>query len=253
MQADYYDCDVEEPNGFIFLKPDHISARDTLVDYPVIDHTKCTLCGECAKACQYNALANTKKSVMLFPTLCHGCHVCEIVCAPKAISYTQRPIGAIETGSRENISCARGIMNVGEHMAVPVIRKLLESLDLSKNKILDCGPGSSCNVVNTLRKTDAAVIVTEPTTFGLHDMSIAVDLLRQLHIPFGVVINTKIENDTSIQSFCSENKVDIFGGIPYAKTAAKAYSRGQFLYELPEFRKEFMMIAERIKEAFAWN
>jgi MinD superfamily P-loop ATPase len=253
MKADYYDCDVEEPNGFIFLKPDHISAHDALVDYPVIDNTKCTLCGECARSCQYNALANTKKSVMLFPTLCHGCHACEIVCAPKAISYAQRPIGALETGSKEDITCVRGIMNVGEHMAVPVIRQLLKRLDLSKNNILDCGPGTSCNVVNTLRKADAAVIVTEPTTFGLHDMSIAVDLLWQMHIPFGVVINKEVEKDTRIQSFCAINKIDIFGVIPYARIAAEAYSRGKFLYELPEFSSAFMKIAERIEEVFAWN
>ena len=253
MNADYYDCDVEEPNGFIFLKPENISVRDTEVDYPVIDYEKCTLCGECTKACQYNALANTKKSVMLFQTLCHGCHACEIVCATNAIIYKQRAVGVIEKGSRDGIVCARGVMNVGEHMAVPVIRQLLDSINPLQNNILDCGPGTACNVISTLRKADAAVIVTEPTTFGLHDMSIAVDLLMQLHIPFGVVVNKELEKDTRIQKYCNENKINIFGGIPYAKAAAEAYSKGYFLYKLPEYRSAFMFIAEKIKEAFEWN
>lgn len=253
MQACYFDCDVEEPNGFIFLKPDHVSTEDTSVDYPVIEKNKCTLCGQCAKACQYNALATTKKNVMLFPTLCHGCHACEIVCEPKAITYLQRPVGSVEKGKRHGIECTQGIMNVREHMAIPVIRQLLENLNLSKYNILDAAPGTSCNVVNTLRRSDAAVIVTEPTIFGLHDMSIAVELLRKMDIPFAVLINKSQNNDAMIQEYCNENNIKILGTIPYSKKAAKAYSEGQMLSELPEFHSSYTHIAERIKGAFSWN
>ena len=253
LQANYYDCDVEEPNGFIFLKPGRVSAEDVTVDYPVIDNGKCTHCGLCAKACQYNALANTKKSVMLFPTLCHGCHACEIVCEPKAITYSRRPVGVVEQGDGYGVHCMRGVLNVGEHMAVPVIRELLKGLNPSKNNILDCAPGTSCNVVNTLRASDAALIVTEPTTFGLHDMSIAVELIKQMDIPFAVVVNKSRDDDTIIRRYCDDNGIALLGGIPYARKAAEAYSNGRLLSELPEYRQPYEQIADKLKEAFAWN
>lgn len=253
MQACYFDCDVEEPNGFIFLRPNHVSAEDVLVDYPVIDSDKCTLCGQCTKVCQYNALANTKKNVMLFPTLCHGCHACEIVCEPKAITYLQRSVGLVEKGEEHDVECTRGIMNVGEHMAVPVIRQLLKNLNMYKNNILDCAPGTSCNVVNTLRHSDAAVIVTEPTVFGLHDMAIAVELLRQMDISFAVVINKSQNNDSMIHKYCCDHKIRLLGVIPYAQKAAEAYSEGQMLYELPELHLSYTSIADKVKEAFTWN
>ena len=253
MQARYLDCDVEEPNGFIFLNPDNISAEEVMVDYPVIDNAKCTLCGQCAKVCQYNALASTKKNVMLFPTLCHGCHACEIVCEADAISYLQRNVGKVEKGYGHGIACMRGVMNVGEHMAVPVIRQLLKDLNASVNNILDCAPGTSCNVVNTLKNSDAAVIVTEPTVFGLHDMSIAVELLMQLDMPFAVIINKSRNKDLMIDKYCSENKIDLLGRIPYAKKAAEAYSDGQVLSDLAEFRPYYVQIADKIKEAFSWS
>lgn len=253
MKADYFDCDVEEPNGFIFLKPEHISSEDTLSDYPDVDQAKCTFCGQCARACQYNAIACTKKNVMLFPALCHGCHACEIVCHAGAVTYSKRPVGTVEKGCGRGLDCARGVMNVGEHMAVPVIRHLLKNLKASKNNILDSAPGTSCNVVNTLRHSDAAVIVTEPTAFGLHDMSIAVELLRQMKIPFGVVINKSQGDDPMIRKYCTENKIKIFGSIPYAKKAAEAYSVGRILSDLPEFCSSYMQIACKLKEAFSWN
>jgi MinD superfamily P-loop ATPase len=253
MQACYFDCDVEEPNGFIFLRPEHITAEKVFVEYPVIDSDKCTLCGQCARACQYNALAATKKNIMLFPTLCHGCHACEIVCDPGAITYLPRPVGSVEKGAAHGVECVRGIMNVGEHMAVPVIRQLLRNLNISKNNILDAAPGTSCNVVNTLRRSDAAVIVTEPTVLGLHDMSIAVELLRQMNIPFAVVINKSQNNDAMIQKYCSENRIKLLGSIPYAKKAAEAYSEGQIISKLPEFHLSYARIADKVKEAFSWN
>jgi len=253
MQAGYCDCDVEEPNGFIFLKPGEIRTREIFVDLPSIDEQKCTLCGACTKACQYSAMARTKKSIMLFPTLCHGCHACEIVCEPNAISYVQRSIGRVETGNAFGIACASGIMNVGEHMAVPIIRQLLDELDTDQNYILDCAPGSSCNVVSTLRHSDAALIVTEPTAFGLHDMAIAVELLTRMRIPFAVVINKSGEHDAIIEKFCQDRKIRIAGKIPYSRAAAEAYSNGLMLFTMPEFRSNFEAIAQDAKKVFSWN
>jgi MinD superfamily P-loop ATPase len=253
MQAGYIDCDVEEPNGFIFLKPEHASTKETLVDYPVIDSDKCVICGACARACQFNAMASTRKNVMLFPTLCHGCHACELVCEHKAIGWTRRPVGVVERGVGYGIRCAQGVLNVGEHMAVPVIRQLLSGLDESENNILDCAPGASCNVVTTLQAADAALIVTEPTTFGLHDMAIAVELLTQMEIPFAVVVNKSQGGDTMIRQYCADQGIALLGGIPYAREAAEAYSKGLLLSDLPGYRQTFVQLFGRLKEVFTWN
>jgi len=253
LKTDYIDCDVEEPNGFLFLKPEKVEKEDVPVDFPVFDKGKCILCGNCANACEFHALANTKKSILLFPELCHGCHACGLVCAPKAISYRQRVVGVIERGEAKGIRCARGVLNVGEHMAVPVIRRLLDTLTPAKHRILDCSPGTSCNVTTTLKHADAAVVITEPTVFGLHDMGLAVELLQKRKIPFGVVINKSGETDRLIEEFCEANSIPLFGRIPFSRNAAQAYSRGELIGELPEMKDAFDRIALNMKEAFAWN
>ncbi len=253
LKTDYIDCDVEEPNGFLFLKPEQISQEDVPVDYPVFDKEKCTLCGNCASACEFHALANTKKSILLFPELCHGCHACELVCAPKAIFYQQRMVGVIERGEAKGIHCARGVLNVGEHMAVPVIRRLLDTLKLANHRILDCSPGTSCNVTTTLKHADAALVITEPTVFGLHDMGLAVELLQKRGIPFGVVINKSGDTDQLIERYCQAHSISLFGRIPFSRSAAQAYSRGELISELPEMKPAFEQIARSMKEAFAWS
>ena len=253
LKTDYIDCDVEEPNGFLFLGPEHVTKENVPVDYPVFDKTKCTLCGNCASACEFHALANTKKSILLFPELCHGCHACELVCAPEAIGYRQRMVGIVEHGEAKGVRCARGVLNIGENMAVPVIRRLLGSLAPAKHRILDCAPGTSCNVTTTLKHADAAVVITEPTVFGLHDMSLAVELLQKRNIPFGVVINKSGGTDRLIEHYCLAHSIPLFGRIPFSRTAAQAYSRGELIGELPEMKSAFEQIARNMKEAFAWN
>lgn len=253
LRADYFDCDVEEPNGFLFLKPENVVSEESKVDYPAFDRSKCTLCGKCVSACEFHALANTKKSILLFPELCHGCHACELVCKPGAISYLQRTTGRVERGSAQGNECARGVLNVGESMAVPVIRKLLRDLPNGKNRILDCAPGTSCNVTAALKFANAAVIVTEPTAFGLHDMLLAAKLLQDRGVPFGVVVNKSGDADEIVESVCRERGIAIFGKIPFSRAAAEAYSRGELLIRLPEYREPFEKIARSIREAFAWN
>jgi len=253
LNADYFDCDVEEPNGFLFLKPENVVSEESMVDYPVFDRQKCLLCGKCAGVCEFHALANTKQSILLFPELCHGCHACELVCKPGAITYAQRATGRIEKGEAHGNHCARGVLNVGESMAVPVIRKLLGGLPENGNCLLDCAPGTSCNVTAALKFADAAVIVTEPTAFGLHDMLLAAELLETRGIKFGVVVNKSDGKDEIIKSACAERGIPLFGRIPFSRSAAEAYSRGELLANLPEYRASFESIAQSIREAFAWN
>lgn len=251
LGVSYVDCDVEEPNGFIFLDPSIQESADVFVDYPVIDQKKCVLCGACAKACQFHALAKAGKEIVVFEKLCHDCGACKIVCKTKALSYTKRSIGKLESGTSKAIHSLRGILNVGEPMAVPVIRKLLKDLS-DEDHLVDCPPGTSCNVVTALNYMDAAILVTEPSEFGLHDLKMAVELVKLYDIPYGIVINKDDGKDNMVKAFCSRNEVPLLGTVPYSMAAATLYSKGIMLYEDDVHKKNFIDMAQKIKEAFAW-
>lgn len=250
--ANYIDCDVEEPNGFIFLNPSQIKREEVKVDYPVVDSSRCTLCGDCAKVCQFYALVRTKKDIMLFEKLCHGCHACGIVCKHSALTFGKRTIGIIEEGQYGNLICKRGVLNVGEPMAVPVIKKILKNLPAGAN-LIDCAHGISCNVVNSLQYADSAILVTEPSVFGLHDLKKAVQLVRNFHLPFGVIINKYNAEDDRVQKYCEGENINILGAIPYQREAAEAYSSGRMIVELPKYKEIFEEIAKRLREVFPWN
>lgn len=244
MNGTYVDCDVEEPNGFIFLKPESIKSHEVQVDYPVIYVDLCTLCGRCVEFCQFNALAKTKK-IFVFEKLCHSCGGCKMVCPTDAIKYEKRKIGIIDQGTSGYIKCKRGILEIGEAMAVPVIKELLEGLDKELN-IIDCAPGTSCNVVTSLEHVDKAVLITEPTEFGLHDFKRAVELCKIFEIPHGVVINRVTEEDNIISSYCKENDIEILSSIPYEKNIAEIYSRGELISESDEYKSIFTELIEKI-------
>ncbi|MFA9466559.1 MAG: P-loop NTPase [Velocimicrobium sp.] len=247
----YVDCDVEEPNGFIFLNPIIQKSEDVFVGYPVINQKECVLCGACAKACQFHALAKAGKEIVVFEKLCHDCGACQIACKPKALSYAKRSIGKVESGTSKEIQCFRGILNVGEPMAVPVIRELLKELS-SEDHLVDCPPGTSCNVVTALKYVDAAILVTEPSEFGLHDLKMAVELVKLYNIPYGIVINKDDGKDNMVKAFCQKNEVALLGTVPYSMEAAALYSKGIMLCQDENHKKNFINMAQKIKEAFAW-
>lgn len=252
LKANYIDCDVEEPNGFIFLKPLNINKKEVKVENPFIDYAKCTHCGECSSVCQFNALARVNECIILFEKLCHSCGVCKIVCKHGAIEYEKRTIGVIEEGNKDDIQCKRGVLNVGEPMAVPIIKELLKDMNRDTN-ILDCSPGTSCNVVNTLQNVDLAVLVTEPSEFGLHDLKMAVELVGKFNIPMGIVINKNTSDENIITKYCREENIPLLGYLPYRRDIAKLYSTGEMLIENKEYRSFFENIAKNIKEASVWN
>lgn len=251
LATGYVDSDVEEPNGFIFLNPSIQNKEDVFVEFPYIDPVKCTLCGTCAKVCQFHALAKAGKEIVIFEKLCHDCGACRLVCKTGALSYKKRSIGIIEFGERDAICCYRGVLNVGEPMAVPVIRKLLKELPKS-DYLIDCPPGTSCNVVTVLKQVDAAILVTEPSEFGLHDLKMAVELVKLYKIPYGIIINKDDGQNNMVKNFCQINKVPIFGTLPYSKEAALLYSKGLMLWENDNYKKSFISMAERVKEGVAW-
>lgn len=248
LKANYIDCDVEEPNGFIFLNPENTEKREVTVETPRIDKGKCILCGDCAKTCKFNALAKTKDKIFIFHKLCHSCGACEIVCPTKAIEYVKRTTGIIEEGKREEILCRRGILNVGEPIAVPILKELLRNLPEEEINLLDSPPGTSCNVVNTLNYAHRAILVTEPTAFGLHDLKMAVQLVKGLGIPSGLIINKHDENNQYLKKYIDEAKIHLLGTIPYSRDIAESYSKGQTLLDIEEYKEAFQNIINNMEE-----
>lgn len=251
-KANYIDCDVEEPDGFLFLNPIELKKQDVFSVVPSFDEQKCQLCGRCVEVCQFNALAKVKNKVILFEKLCHSCHACDIACDYDAITFVPRRIGFVEEGMHGELVCRRGVLNIGELMAVPVIKTLLHDLP-EGNNILDCSPGTSCNVVSTLQYVDKAILVTEPTAFGLHDLKMAVKLVRMLKIPFKVIINKYMPERDMTEIYCKEENIDILGRIPYSREAAHAYSKGLMLSDLDEYRPVFEQIINELGSESTWS
>ena len=247
MEANYVDADVEEPNGFIFLKPKIENIDNVEVDIPSIDTNKCQRCYKCVSFCEFNALAIAKDDILVFDKLCHSCGGCKMVCSFDAISYKKKKIGIIEKGNCHSIKCFRGVLNIGEAISVPLVKKLLSNLSLEIN-IIDSAPGTSCNVVNTLSYAGCAILVTEPTEFGLHDLKRAIILVENLKIPFGVVINRVIKHDNIIKKYCENKNIKILGEINYDKKIAELYSNGNLLIDNDSYKKVFIDLSKNIKE-----
>jgi MinD superfamily P-loop ATPase len=199
--------------------------------------------------CEFNAIVVIKKKVLFFPELCHGCGACSYICPEKAINEVDRAIGVIEKGRSGNIDFIHGILNVGEPMAPPLIRQVKRHVNGNSNTIVDASPGTSCPVVEAVNGSDFCVLVTEPTPFGLHDLRLAVEMLRKLHIPFGVVINCADIGDEEVERYCEGEDIPILMTIPWDRRIAEAYSKGIPLVEVrPEFREGFSRLYGTIEE-----
>ncbi|PAB60417.1 ATP-binding protein [Anaeromicrobium sediminis] len=250
MGWNYVDCDVEEPNGFIFLNPKVIKTEQVSIPVPEIDPSKCIGCQKCVNICQFNALAWANKDVLLFDKLCHGCGACSLVCGYGAISEVDREIGHIDVGNDEQITCMRGTLNIGEPMAVPIIRDLKKMIGNEKT-IIDCSPGSTCSVVAAIEGVDYAVLVTEPTAFGLHDLKIAIELVRTMNIPFGIIINRGSHEKDLIEEHCEKEKINIIGKVMFDKDVAVLYSKGKLLVEHEKYKELFLHIGKKVEGEIA--
>ena len=248
------DCDVEEPNAGLFLNPTIKERREVGQMIPDVDVNKCTYCGRCAEVCQYNAIAVVGERVLVFPELCHGCGSCTLNCPTGAIHEVLDVIGSVERGEAGEVAFAQGTMNVGEPMAVPIIRQLKQWVIPAERDgrpiILDAPPGTACPVVESMRGTDYVLMVTEPTPFGLHDLRMAVDVARgELNLPVGVVINRDGVGDKGVDNYCASEGIPILMRIPLDRRIAEAYSEGIPLVEaLREYRKQFVELWEQVSE-----
>ncbi len=248
QQVQYLDCDVEEPNGHIFLKPDLQVKIPTVVMVPGIDQDKCTYCGKCGTHCQFNALVTLPEDVLVFPELCHGCGLCIYICPEEAICEGKREIGFIEKGEGvERIDFIHGVLNVGEPMAVPIIHHVNNQYKDNCIRIIDAPPGTSCPVVKTIYNADVVVMVTEPTPFGLHDLEIAVSVAQNLGKPIGVVINRENGEFNPLAAYLSKNNLPVLMTLPEDMEIARHYSQGNLLIKaLPQYAERFMELAVNI-------
>lgn len=243
----YLDCDVEEPNGHLFLKPKMERSESVGIPVPVVDAAQCTSCGKCAEVCEFNAIAMLKKP-LVFPELCHGCGACALVCPVGAIRETSRAIGVVETGRTGTIGFAQGRLNVGEPMAPPLIRAVKARRNPDAIALFDSPPGTSCPVVATVRDADLVVLVTEPTPFGLHDLALAVDTFRPMGKPMGVVVN-RADDDRRVQDYCQAENLPVLAELPDDRRVAETYARGELVFDrLPEWRDRFDALWSRIEE-----
>jgi MinD superfamily P-loop ATPase len=241
------DCDVEEPNAHLFLSGKPEAESVVTVPVPVIDAARCDLCGECGRVCQFHAIAVVKPGPIVFPELCHGCGGCVLACPQKAISEKKRRIGSVEAMESGDITLIMGRLDVGVSLVPPLIRAVKSRLNPEIPAILDAPPGTSCPVVATIRGTDYVLLVTEPTPFGLHDLSIAVEMVRELKLSFGVIINRAGSGDDRVNVYCREQDIPILLEIPDDRRIAEAYSRGVLMVDaLPVYRSMFLGLADAL-------
>lgn len=243
------DCDVEEPNAQVFLKADIRAREPATVRVPEIDYQKCDFCGKCRDVCAYHALAVLPRKVLFFPQMCHSCGACEMLCPRKAIRETDRTIGEIETGDREGIRFVQGKLNVGETMAPPLIRQVKSRIEPNSVAILDAPPGTSCPMVTAVRGSDFCILVTEPTPFGMNDLHLAIDTVKKLGIPYGVVVNRAEADDLKTRDYFKSNRIPLLLKIPLDRKIAELYSIGTpFIGPMPEYREKFRALFKTISE-----
>jgi len=246
----FMDCDVEAPNAALFLNPKLDTRKEVGIQLPVVDEALCTHCGKCAEVCEFHAIAVIGKKILVFPELCHGCGSCTLVCPEKAISERLDVMGVLESGmTPSGMDFAQGVMNVGEPMAVPIIRELKKWTPAHpfEIEIRDAPPGASCPVVETMRNADFILLVTEPTPFGLHDLKQVVGITHELGIPSGVIINRDGIGNNAVEAYCDEAGLPILLRIPMERRFAEAIASGRTLVDTAlEYRAAFETLLQVI-------
>ncbi len=246
----YLDCDVEEPNGALFLKPVIEETQPVRVSVPSVDVSKCNACGLCGKICQYSAIVPIKDNVLVFDELCHGCGGCWMVCPTNAITESYRVTGRVEQGRAGEVHFVQGLLNIGEAMSPPVISAVKAAAPAVDLLVIDAPPGTSCPVIETVRGADLVLLVTEPTPFGLNDLQLAVDMVRALELPFAVVVNRAESNESETHNWCRQHGIPVFTAIPDDRRVAEAYSRGELVAEaMPEYEHLYAAILGETENA----
>lgn len=242
------DCDVEEPNSHIFMKPEVTEQIKVYTMVPEVDLTLCTYCGKCAEICQFSAIAQFGEALLTFPEMCHSCEGCIMVCPENAITKGKRELGDLIKGKANGIDLTYGNLRVGEAMSPPLIEKVKEHIDDNIINIIDAPPGTSCPVIAALRNSDFVLLVTEPTPFGLNDLVLAVEAVRTLGLPFGIVINRCDTGNEETKKYAKRERIPILMEIPDKREIAVNYSKGILMINaIPEMKDQFRSLYTDIR------
>lgn len=226
----YIDCDVEEPNGHLFFKPEILETENVIVKMPKVDNSLCTGCRKCVDFCNFNALAYINKNIIVFEDICHSCGGCKLVCPSNAISEKEKTIGKIQSGKSRDTKVFTGILNTGEASGIPIIKRLLAKNESAEENIfIDCPPGSACIVMDSIKDADFCVLVAEPTIFGTHNLNMVYELVKIFNKSFGVILNKCIEGENPSEKFCIKKGINILGKIPYDNELGKLNSNGKIV------------------------
>ncbi len=243
------DCDVEEPNSHLFLKPELEKIEKAYMPVPEINKEKCTFCKKCVEICRFKAIAMFGETFLTFPELCHGCGGCMEICPENAITETGRELGVVEQGISGNIIFVHGRLRVGEAMSPPLIKKVRSYIKPDKINIIDAPPGTSCPVIAAMKDTDFVLMVTEPTPFGLHDLELAVEAVKLLGIPCGLVINRSDIGNDDVKEYANQKNLPILMEIPFDRRIAETYSKGELIARvMPEWKEKFIGLYNSIKD-----
>ncbi len=244
------DCDVEEPNAHTLLETEIKEFVPVTSPHPVVDADACTLCGKCADFCEFNALFVGKDEVLVYEQMCHSCGGCSMVCPEQAITEVPREVGVLHICTADGLDLVYGELNIGEPIATRVIKAVKSHQNPDGLNIVDAPPGTACPVIETMEHSDYLILVTEPTPFGLHDLEMAVSVVEELHIPFGVVINRDGIGNEDVRDFCEKKSIPILLRIPFDRKIAEMYSEGTaFALELDDWDTRFKSMMKTIKEA----
>jgi MinD superfamily P-loop ATPase len=253
--ATYIDCDVEEPNGHLFFKPEGIQEEEISVKIPKVDNELCNGCRKCVDFCKFNALAYIKNKLIVFDDVCHSCGGCILVCPERALTEKAKFIGQIKKGVSGEVAVWTGVLNTGEATGVPIIKKLLEeSSEVDKQTFVDCPPGSACIVMESIKDADYCILVSEPTLFGVHNLNIVYELVKLFNKPFGVVLNKCLEEENPAEKYCLENNIKILGRIPFDNELGTLNSNAEIaVNKNEEYRELFFSLLDTVTKEVQYN
>ncbi len=247
-QISLLDCDVEEPNAHIFIKPEFKHKETAYTFVPAIDSDRCNGCGKCVDICRFNALTVIGTEVVVFPELCHSCKGCQLVCPERAVMADKRELGEISAGKTGNLNFIQGCSRIGEAMSPPLIDQVLKKGKNDGLTIIDAPPGTSCPVISSIKDSDFVILVTEPTPFGLHDLILAVEAVKVLNIPCGIVINRANLGFDKVHKYAEQENIPILMEVPFDQKIAEIYSTGKILVaERPEWKEQFNQLYIKVK------
>lgn len=246
--AMYIDCDVEEPNGHLFFRPQDVESEDITVPIPYVDPSLCRGCRTCVNFCKFNAMAYVNGEVKVFEEVCHSCGGCSLLCPEEAISERDKQIGKVQRGVSHEVAVLTGILNPGEASGVPIIKRLLEDAGEKEYTFIDCPPGSACIVMETVMAADYCLLVAEPTVFGVHNFGMVHQLVQLFQKPFAAVLNKCLDVDNPAQAYCEAQGIEVLAKIPYDEELGLLNSNaGIVAREEEKYRELFTDLLQQVE------